>query len=82
MKKTSLLLLALVLTACENPAPIDTIESLVANPERLKEVERLCRENHAKMGDALCNAASEARRQRFMGDSKGKYTPQQPAPQN
>lgn len=82
MKKTSLLLLALVLTACEKPAPIDTVESLVTNPERLKEVERLCREDHAKMGDALCNAASEARRRRFMGNGKGKYTPQQRAPQN
>lgn len=82
MKKTSLLLLALVLTACEKPAPTDTIESLIANPERLKEVERLCRQDHAKMGDALCNAASEARRRRFMGNGKGKYTPQQHAPQN
>jgi hypothetical protein len=81
MKKTTMLLLALALTACEKPAPTDTVESLVANPERLKEVERLCREDHAKMGDALCNAASEARRRRFMGDGKGKYTPQ-PAPQN
>jgi len=82
MKKTSMLLLALVLTACEKPAPTDTVESLVANPERLKEVERLCRQDHAKMGDALCSAASEARRRRFMGDGKGKYTPQPAPPQN
>ncbi|CAG0980856.1 hypothetical protein BURK2_01832 [Burkholderiales bacterium] len=81
MKKTCLLLLALALTACEKPAPTDTVESLVANPERLKEAERLCREDHAKMGDVLCNAASEARRRRFMGDGKSKYTPQ-PAPKN
>ena len=81
MKKPSLLLLAILLTACEMSAPTDTVESLAAHPERLKEVERLCREDHAKMGDALCNAASEARRRRFMGDGKSKYTPQ-PAPQN
>lgn len=81
MKKTSMLLLALALTACEKSAPTDTVESLAANPERLKEVQRLCREDHAKMGDALCNAASEARRRRFMGDGKSKYTPQ-PAPQH
>lgn len=81
MKKTSLLLLALALTACEKSAPTDTVESLAVHPERLKEVERLCREDHAKLGDALCNAASEARRRRFMGDGKGKYTPE-PAPQN
>ena len=81
MKKTSLLLLAIFLTACEKSAPTDTAKSLVAHPERLKEVERRCREDHAKIGDALCNAASEARRRRFMGDGKSKYTPQ-PAPQN
>ena len=81
MKKTCLLLLVLILTACEKPAPTDTVESLVANPERLKEVQRLCRKDHAKMGDALCNSASEARRRRFMGDGKSKYTPQ-PAPKN
>ena len=81
MKKTGLLLLALALTACERSAPTDTVESLAAHPERLKEVERLCRADHAKMGDALCNTASEARRRRFMGDGKGKYTPQ-PAPRN
>ena len=81
MKKINLLLLALVLAACEKSAPTDTVESLVAHPERLKEVERLCRADHVKMGDALCNAASEARRRRFMGDGKNKYTPQ-PAPQN
>lgn len=81
MKKICMLLLTLALTACEKPTPIDTVESLAANPERLKEVERLCRADHAKMGDALCNAASEARRRRFMGNGKGKYTPQ-PAPQN
>lgn len=81
MNKTSMLLLALVLTACEKSAPTDTVESLAANPERLKEVQRLCREDRAKMGDALCNAASEARRRRFMGNGKSKYTPQS-APQN
>ena len=81
MKKINLLLLALVLAACEKSAPTDTVESLAAHPERLKEVERLCREDHAKMGDALCNSASEARRRRFMGNGKSKYTPQ-PAPQN
>ena len=81
MKKTSLLLLALALVACDQPAPTDTVDSLVAHPKRLKEVERQCRENHAKMGDALCNTASEARRRRFMGDGKSHYTPL-PASQN
>jgi hypothetical protein len=75
MKKIGMLLLALSLSACGKPAPTDTVESLVANPERLKEVQRLCKEDHKKMGDATCNVAAEAFRRRFMGDGKGKYTP-------
>lgn len=33
--KAGVLLLVLVLAACEKSAPNDTVESLVANPERL-----------------------------------------------
>ena len=51
------------------------VESLVANPERIKEVRHLCKEDRTKLGDATCNAASEAFRRRFVGDGKGKYTP-------
>jgi len=79
--KHIIIITAAALTACGQPVPTDTAESLVANPERLKEVRRLCKEDHSKMGDAICNAAAEAFRRRFMGDGKGKYTPQ-PAPQD
>ncbi len=72
-------MMALLLVACGKPAPTDTVESLVTHPDRLKEVQRLCKEDYAKMGDAVCNAASEAFRRRFMGDGKGKYTPLPPA---
>jgi Conjugative transfer region protein TrbK len=76
MRQLYLLLIAIsMLAACQQPAPTETIESLVANPERLKEVERLCKADHAKMADALCNAAGEARRRRFMGNGKGNYSP-------
>lgn len=59
--------LALILVGCQPSAPADTVESLAADPERLKEVQRQCRLDYAKAGDALCNAASEAYRRRFMG---------------
>lgn len=75
MNKISILFLACALSACGRPASTDTVESLLANPERLKEMQRLCREDHAKVGDATCNAVAEALRQRFMGDGKSKYTP-------
>jgi starvation-inducible outer membrane lipoprotein len=69
----------LMLAACQQPPPTDTVESLAGNLERLKEVERQCKADHARMGDALCNAAAEARRRRFMGDGK-RDAPAVPAP--
>ena len=74
-----LLIATLMLAACQQTAPTDTVDSLAGNLERLKEVERLCKADRAKMGDALCNAAAEARRRRFMGDGK-RDTPAAPAP--
>jgi len=68
----------LLLAACNKPAPTDTVESLLANPVRLKEVHAQCKADHDKVGDALCNKASEATRRRFMG-SGTPYTPTPPA---
>lgn len=67
MRRNHGLWLALVMMGCQPSAPTDTVESLAANPERLKEVQRQCRLDRASMDDAVCNAASEAYRQRFMG---------------
>jgi hypothetical protein len=68
---------ALLLVACGKPAPIESVESLVANAERLKELRAQCKADHAKVGDAQCNAVAEATRQRFFGADGPKYT--QPA---
>jgi len=78
--KTLLTTLActLLLAACNKPAPTDSVESLLANPERLKEVRAQCKTDHGKVGDALCNTAAEATRRRFMG-SGTPYTPAPPA---
>jgi len=67
---------ALLLAACNKPAPTDSVDSLLANPDRLKEVRAQCKADHAKVGDALCNRAAEATRRRFMGGG----TPYTPAP--
>jgi conjugal transfer/entry exclusion protein len=67
---------ALLLAACNQPSAADSVESLMANPERLKDVRAQCKANHAKAGDALCNMAAEATRRRFMGSG----TPYTPAP--
>lgn len=66
---------AALLAACGKPAPIESVESLVANPERLKELRAACKADHAKVGDAQCNAVAEATRRRFFGSSGPKYTP-------
>lgn len=79
---TTTLLLALVLSACSPSAPTETVESLVANPERLKELRKQCKLDRAKLGDTLCNAVAEATRRRFMGDGVTPYTPSPPAPTN
>lgn len=75
------LITALLLTACQEPASSDTVNTLAANPERLKEVERACKADRVTIGDALCNTASEARRRRFMGNGKSTM-PSTPAPLN
>lgn len=54
----------------------DTAESLAVDPERLREVQSLCSQDWAGTGDALCTAASQARRKRFMGSGGPRYTPQ------
>jgi conjugative transfer region protein TrbK len=68
---------AVLLAACSKPA---TIESLVANPERLKELRAQCKADHAKVGDDQCNAVAEATRRRFFGSGGPKYTPATPTP--
>ena len=68
----------LLLSACGKPTPTESVESLMANPERLKDVRAQCKADHAKVGDALCSMASEATRRRFMG-SGIPYTPAPPA---
>jgi hypothetical protein len=70
---------AMLLFACSKPAPIESVESLVANPERLKELRAQCKVDHAKVGDDQCNAVAEATRRRFFGSGGPKYTPETPA---
>ncbi len=76
---------ALVLAACgelEPDQPIESVESLVANPDRLKELRAQCKADHAKVGDAQCNAVAEATRQRFMRAAPSPYAndPVRPPP--
>jgi predicted small lipoprotein YifL len=60
MNKLMLLMIAAALTACGQSQPSETVEELVANPERIKELQRNARTDRAKVGDELCNRAAEA----------------------
>ena len=63
----------LLLAACGKQQPIESVESLVANPDRLKELRAQCKADHVKVGDAQCNAVAEATRQRFMRPAPSPY---------
>lgn len=60
--------LAVLLSACGPAQPDDTVASLTADPARLKEVRRLCRDAREKITDDLCLRAAEAAKHRFFGD--------------
>ena len=67
---------ALVLVGCNRREPAETVESLVANPERLKALRAQCKADHGSVGEAQCGAVAEATRRRFMGSG----TPYAPTP--
>ena len=62
------LTMAALLTACGPAKPTETVDELVANPTRIKEIQRLCKEDRAKVGDELCMRAAAAAERRFFGD--------------
>ncbi|MEO9228795.1 MAG: EexN family lipoprotein [Devosia sp.] len=74
MKRLLIVVFALLVSACGKPASIESAESLVANPARLKALRGQCQADHARVGDAQCSAVAEATRLRFMG-SGTPYTP-------
>ena len=65
MHKAMLLMVAATLTACGPSQPSETVDFLVAHPERIKEIQRQCKEDRAKVGDELCVRAAEATKRRF-----------------
>ncbi|MBE7417414.1 MAG: EexN family lipoprotein [Ideonella sp.] len=71
-----------VLQACSERQPDDTVESLMADPKRLKELQAQCKADHDKLGDAVCNRVAQAARRRFMAPAASPYAgdPVRPAP--
>lgn len=69
---------SVALGSCGKPEPTDTVESLVAKPQRLDELRQQCKMDHAKMGDVLCNKVAEATRKRFQGKGTPYTPPKEP----
>lgn len=68
MKTFTVLMLTIALTACGQSTSTDTVDSLAANPERLKELRKQCKADRTKLGDALCSAVVEATLKHFLGN--------------
>ena len=79
MKTITLALFAVLLVARGRSEPSDTVESLVANPERLRELRAQCRMNRKKLGDELCTRVAKATNLRFLGKGTP-YTPSEDPP--
>ena len=75
MHKAMLLMVAATLTACGPSQPSETVDFLVAHPERIKEIQRQCKEDRAKVGDELCVREAEAAKRRFFGDRPEQKSP-------
>jgi hypothetical protein len=78
MKRLALpLVAALVLAACGKPSSTDatdTVESLMSDPSRLKELRAQCKADRAKVGETTCHAVDDAFNRRFLGTGTP-YTP-------
>lgn len=71
---------ALLLSSCGKPQSAETVESLMADPGRLKHLREQCKTDRAKLGDELCDRTAEATKRRFFGDGKVPYNPPKESP--
>lgn len=71
---------ATLLSACGKPQPTETVESLMANPDRLKQLREHCRTERKKLGDEMCERVAEATKRRFFDDGKVPYNPPKESP--
>lgn len=60
MDRVMLLMLTALLTACGPSQPSETVDFLVAHPDRIKEIQRHCKEDRTKVGDELCRRSRQS----------------------
>lgn len=80
MRPIMLMMFVALLAACGKSEPAETVDSLLANPEHLKELHQQCKTDRASLGDELCNRVAEATNRQFLGNGKVPYTPPKDAP--
>lgn len=71
---------ALLLSACDKPLPTDTLQTLMADPARLRSLREQCKTERPKLGDQLCDQVAEATKLRYFGDGKVPYNPPRESP--
>lgn len=71
---------AILLSACGKPQPTDTLQSLMADPARLRSLREQCKTERPKLGDQLCDLVAEATKLRYFGDGKVPYNPPKESP--
>jgi hypothetical protein len=72
MKNLLPLMLTTLAAGCQPASPMETVEFLVANPERLKELRDKCRLERHQVNDELCARVAEATNKRFMAPGKSR----------
>lgn len=60
----------------------ELVDELASDPDRLKELRRLCVEERDQVEEELCAASALAARKVFMGESKARYMPIPMFPRN
>lgn len=82
LSRLALMSCVALLSACDAPERLspDTVESLMADLDHLKELREQCRLDRAKVGDDLCNKVARASRERFFGNARVPYTPLEQQP--
>ena len=60
----------------------ELVDELARDPERLKELRRLCVEERDQVEEELCAASALAARKVFMGESKPRFMPIPMFPRN
>jgi hypothetical protein len=70
IQRTVMTSACMVMLAACNPIKVPAPDAVGGDPDRSRDLMRQCKADWAKVGDATCQAATEAWRRRFMGSDR------------